>query len=105
MAETRFRFREKAQPHSYAAALAHNFAEPYPPEWLLSGPSLYRGYDEGVVRRLLDGFVPERARVLLLAKNHREEVVGQDAQWETEKWYGTQYFVRRLDEGLIQRVS
>ena len=32
MAETRFRFREKAQPHSYAAALAHNFAEPYPPE-------------------------------------------------------------------------
>ncbi len=105
MARTRFTFREKAQPHTYATTLASSFTEPYPPEWLISGASLYRKYDEGIVRQLLEAFVPERARVLLMAKNHSEEVIGFDPQWLTEKWYGTQYIVRKLDDALLQRVS
>ncbi len=105
MARTRFRFREKTAPHSYASALAHNFAAPYPPEWLISGPSQYRGCDEDVLRTLLDGWRPERARVVVLAKEHREEVVGKDVRWLTAEWYGTQYVVRRLGDALLQRVS
>ena len=105
MARTRFTFREKAQPHVYASSLARSFADPYPPEWLISGASLYRKYDEDITRQLLEGFVPERTRVLLMAKNHREEVVGSDPQWASEKWYGTRYIVRKLDDALLQRVS
>ncbi|KAI0718393.1 LuxS/MPP-like metallohydrolase [Cerioporus squamosus] len=104
MARTRFTFKEKSQPHTYASTLARSFAEPYPPEWLISGASLYRKYDEDIARRLLEGFVPERARVLLMAKNHREEVVGNNPQWLSEKWYGTQYIVRKLDDTLLRRL-
>ncbi|CDO75620.1 hypothetical protein BN946_scf184840.g3 [Trametes cinnabarina] len=39
----------------------------------------------------------ERARVTLEAKTHAEEVVGQDVQWETERWYGTRYALRTLE--------
>ncbi|TFK91904.1 LuxS/MPP-like metallohydrolase [Polyporus arcularius HHB13444] len=104
MARTRFTFREKAQPHTYATTLASSFTEPYPPEWLISGASLYRKYDESIVRELLEAFVPERARVLLMAKNHSEEVIGNDPQWLTEKWYGTQYIVRKLDDALLKHL-
>ncbi|RPD65209.1 LuxS/MPP-like metallohydrolase [Lentinus tigrinus ALCF2SS1-6] len=104
MARTWFTFKEKAQPHAYASSLARSFVEPYPPQWLISGASLYRKYDEDFPRKLLDGFVPERTRVLLMAKNHREEVVGKDPQWASEKWYGTQYIVRKLDYTLIKRL-
>ncbi|KAI0746531.1 LuxS/MPP-like metallohydrolase [Daedaleopsis nitida] len=106
MARTSFRFREKGPPRVYAGALAQEFFEPYPPEWLLSGPSLYGEHDEELTKSLLNGFVPEKARVLLMAKTHREEVVGADVRWETAKWYGTQYFVRRMDDGgLLQRLQ
>ncbi|KAI0764784.1 LuxS/MPP-like metallohydrolase [Fomes fomentarius] len=106
MARTRFRFREKGAPHSYASALAHSFAAPYPTEWLLSGPSQYRACDEGVLRTLLDGWRPERARVVVLAKEHREEVVvGRDVRWLTAEWYGTRYVVRRMGDALLQRLG
>ena len=105
MAETRFRFMPKAQPHTYAVALARISSEPYPIECLVSGPSLYRGRHEEMEKQLLESFTPERARVFLQAKAHREEVVGKDVQWETEKWYGTQYAVRKMDEVLVESVS
>ncbi|KAI0763999.1 LuxS/MPP-like metallohydrolase [Trametes elegans] len=104
LAATRFRFKQKSQPHSYASVLAHALAEPYPPEWLLSGAYLYRDWDEALVRRVLDGFVPERARVILEAKMHREDVVGENVQWETEEWYGTRYAVRKMDGGLLRKL-
>ncbi len=105
MAETRFRFMPKEQPHTYAVTLARLSSEPYPTECLISGPCLYRGSNDAIAKELLDGFTPERARVFLQAKVHREEVVGKDVQWETEKWYGTQYAVRKMDEALLERVS
>lgn len=105
MAETRFRFMPKEQPHTYAVKLARIASEPYSTECLISGPSLYRGNDEAIQKELLDSFTPERARVFLQAKVHREEVVGNDVQWETEKWYGTQYAVHKMDETLLDRVS
>ncbi|PIL27298.1 hypothetical protein GSI_10445 [Ganoderma sinense ZZ0214-1] len=104
MAETRFRFMPKEQPHSYAVKLARVASEPYSTECLISGPSLYRGDSDAIQKELLDSFTPERARVFLQAKVHREEVVGKDVQWETEKWYGTQYAVRKMDEALLERL-
>ncbi|KAI0353367.1 LuxS/MPP-like metallohydrolase [Trametes cingulata] len=105
MAETRFRFKEKAQPHRYASTLAHALAEPYPPEWLLSGDHIYRAWDESLVRQLLDSFVQARSRVTLEAKTHLDEVVGKGVQWETERWYGTQYMVKRYDEAFLQKLE
>ncbi|KAI0646092.1 LuxS/MPP-like metallohydrolase [Trametes meyenii] len=105
MTATSFRFKEKSQPHTYASTLAHALAEPYPPEWLLIGAYVYREWDETTVRRLLDGFVPARARITLEAKNHVKEVVGPNVHWLTEKWYGTQYAVQKIDDALLDKIS
>ncbi|KAI8985011.1 LuxS/MPP-like metallohydrolase [Trametes punicea] len=105
MAATRFRFKEKTQPHSYASMLAHALAEPYPPEWLLSGAHLYRDWDEELVRRVLEGFVPQRARATLEAKTHMEDVLGNDVKWQTEKWYGTPYAVKNMEDTLVSSLS
>ncbi|KAL7284357.1 hypothetical protein ACG7TL_001646 [Trametes sanguinea] len=104
MAETSFRFQEKAQPHRYASTLAHTLSEPYPPEWLLSGAYLYREWNEPLVRSILEGFTPKQARVTLEAKNHLAPVIGQDVEWQSEKWYGTQYTVKRLEESFLETL-
>ncbi|KAI9058078.1 LuxS/MPP-like metallohydrolase [Trametes sanguinea] len=105
IAETSFRFQEKAQPQRYASTLAHTLAEPYPPESLLSGAYLYREWNEPLVRSILEGFTPDRARVTLEAKKHEEQVIGQDVQWQTEKWYGTQYTVKRMETSFVETLG
>ncbi|OBZ78124.1 Insulin-degrading enzyme [Grifola frondosa] len=105
MSAIRFRFKEKTQPHTYVSWLAYELSEPYPPEWVLSGSSLVRDWDERLVRETLAVLTPESVRVILEAQSHADEIIGQDVKWDVEKWYGTRYAVRRLDASLIEQAN
>ena len=105
MAATAFRFREKSQPHSYVRSLSLDLLDPIPPEEILSVGSLNLRWDEHAVRGLLDTFRPERGRLVLEAKAHDPAVVGEDAKWETERWYGTEYCVRKLPDLPLAKVG
>ncbi|KAF7789938.1 hypothetical protein EIP86_000886 [Pleurotus ostreatoroseus] len=104
MSSISFRFREKSQPHVYAKALGMDMLEPYPLQELLSRGALNREWDEPAVRELLELLRPELGRVFLLAKDHDDAVVDTKAEWDKEKWYGTEYHVDRLDRELLQKV-
>ncbi|KAI0795391.1 LuxS/MPP-like metallohydrolase [Abortiporus biennis] len=99
-----FRFREKSQPHTFVSDLAYDLSEPFPPECVLSGWKL-RAWDENLVRETLKFLTPERARVMLTARNHDSQVIGENPKWNTEKWYGTEYHVRRVSPECIARAS
>ncbi|KIP05202.1 hypothetical protein PHLGIDRAFT_129039 [Phlebiopsis gigantea 11061_1 CR5-6] len=107
-AKTHFRFREKSQPHTYARELARRLLDPVPPERILDFGALVREWDETGVRELLEALVPERGRVLLMAKDHDAGVlgngVGVEQVWEKERWYGTEYVVKKLDDEFIQEA-
>lgn len=107
MAQTTFHFREKGQPHTYARTLGLDLLEPYPPQTLLSRGALEHEWDEGAVRALLNSLTPERARVVVAARDHVDEIVGAegDAVWERETWYGTEYIVRKASAEFLERVS
>ena len=100
-----FRFKEKGQPHNEVKTYAHYMLlDQYPPQYLLSRGVLNRRWDEAGVRGLLDMLKPELGRVILCAKDHDPSVVGNEAEWLTERWYGTEYCVKRLDERLVEEV-
>jgi insulysin len=40
--EANFRFAEKSQPAEFTSSVAASMQEDYPPDWILSGPSLFR---------------------------------------------------------------
>lgn len=104
MSQIRFRFKEKVQPSDHVNSLSFDLSEPSPVEEILRIPSVIQKWDEALVKNILDLLVPEKSRAILKAREHDEEVVGKDAKWETERWYGTQYCVQRLNESLFQRV-
>lgn len=105
MAATRFRFQEKYQPHTYARDIACRLLEPIPPERILDFGALTREWDEDSVQALLGFFAPDKGRVLLMAKDHEPGVLGEaDGPWEVERWYGTEYKVKRLDAEVIEKV-
>lgn len=111
-------------------AITDHMAYPIPRNLLISGPRTVQPWDlndpvpggesggekesisegEQEVREILEGCRVARGRVLLMGpKGEFERVRGQEGkdkvQWQTEKWYGTQYFVERFDEGFLEEAE
>ncbi|KAI0698094.1 LuxS/MPP-like metallohydrolase [Cytidiella melzeri] len=105
MAATTFRFREKSQPHTYVRAVASSLLEAFEPEDILSGSALSQEWDEGAIRLLLSTMRPENARVMVMARDHDPAVAGKGDEWDVEKWYGTEYRVRRMSAAFIDQAN
>lgn len=105
MSSVSYRFREKSQPHTYATSLAFDLLEPFPPQCILSGSSLVREWDEDLFRSTLALLLPEKCRVMILAKHHAPEVVGEKPVWQKERWYKTEHIIRKLHQSFIEAAN
>ena len=79
-----FDFGEEAQPGDNVETLAENM-QYYPPELYLSGDDLLFDFEPGLIRKCAEGLLPERANVLISAKEVKEHCS------EVEPWFGTKY--------------
>ncbi|KAJ7074118.1 Metalloenzyme, LuxS/M16 peptidase-like protein [Mycena amicta] len=114
LSETRFRFKEKGRPDSYATWVSESMTRPVPPELTLSSSALVwdwaadgisDGFGESKVRQYLDEFRPENARITLMAKGEEHLKLAPNAVWQKEPWYGTEYYVEKLDPALVQQAQ
>ncbi|KAJ7256509.1 Metalloenzyme, LuxS/M16 peptidase-like protein [Mycena haematopus] len=114
LAQTKFRFKEKSRPDSYATWVAEHMTRPVPLELVLSAPALMWDWDgddqpggggEAKVRAYLDTFRVENARVTLMAKGEEHAKLAPNAVWKKEPWYGTEYYVEKFDDAFIQRAQ
>lgn len=98
LSEMGFRFREKSRPESYAQGMASMLHKPYPREWVISGPYILRNWDEGLIRESLALLDVERCRVNVWSQKKLEGV-----EWDKkERWYGTEYTVKELDQKIVK---
>jgi insulysin len=113
LARTKFRFKEKSRPDSYATWVAEHMTRPVPQELVLSAHALMWDWDgddqpggggEAKVRAYLDTFRVENARVTLMATGLEQTKLAPNALWQKEPWYGTDYYVEKFDDAFIQRV-
>lgn len=113
MYKTRFRFKEKSKPESYAVWLAEHMSWPVPREALLTAPNLVwewpggkdsEGLDQ--VREMLSTLHVDRGRAVLMAKadEHARLAEGGKVEWSKEPIYGTEYKVEKIDDALIKEV-
>jgi insulysin len=92
------------QPHTYVVSLTGKLEEDRPAQWLLNADSLYREYSEAAVKDILDCTLPERVRLTLSAKTHKNLVDTSKIDWQKEKWYGTEYSVQKFDPDILGKV-
>ncbi|PWN23331.1 hypothetical protein BCV69DRAFT_280939 [Microstroma glucosiphilum] len=97
-----FRFSEKIPPSSYASGLSTQMQNPYPREWVLSGPYLTRNFDVDLIKKTLSYLSPERCRVTVAAQECPD---GTQAWDRKEKWYGTEYKLSPLPSKLLEQPS
>ncbi|KAJ7172120.1 Metalloenzyme, LuxS/M16 peptidase-like protein [Mycena filopes] len=114
LAATKFRFKEKGRPDSYATWAAEHMTRPVPLELVLSAQALVWDWDgdsqpggggEAKVREYLDQFRAENARVTLMAKGAEHVQLAPNAVWKKEPWYGTEYYVEKFDDAFIQQAQ
>jgi Middle or third domain of peptidase_M16 len=99
LGEIHFRFTEKERAESYVSDIACSMNKPYMREHILSGETRVWDWDGAMVRELLHSLTPDKARVLVLAKEFKD-----DTGWKNETWYETEYRVRKMDEKLLAEV-
>ncbi|KAK7038049.1 insulin-degrading enzyme [Favolaschia claudopus] len=94
LSQTKFRFKEKSRPDSYATWVAEHLTRPVPTDLVLSAQSLVWDWDgdnqpggggEAKVREYLNAFCVENAR--------------------KEPWYGTEYYSEKFDEDFVRRAQ
>ncbi|KAF7969517.1 hypothetical protein HWV62_27003 [Athelia sp. TMB] len=112
MYQTRFRFKEKSRPESYAVWVAEHMSWPVPREVLLTAPSLVWEWPKGneglnLVKEMLNTLSIDRGRVVLMAKadEHARLTPGGKVDWSKEPIYGTDYKVEKLDAELIKEAQ
>ncbi|KAJ6490605.1 Metalloenzyme, LuxS/M16 peptidase-like protein [Mycena vitilis] len=113
LSTTKFRFKEKGRPDSYATWVAEHMTRPVPLDLLLSANALVWDWDgddkpggggEAKVRAYLDDFRVENARVTLMAKGAEHVKLAPNAVWKQEPWYGTEYYVEKFDDAFVQQA-
>lgn len=113
MYRTRFRFKEKTRPESYAIWVSEHMGWPVPREHLLTAPNLVSEWDESEkngglqqVRDMLEILTMDHGRAVLMAKAEEHiKLAGGAIEWQKEPIYGTEYKVEVFDEDLITEVS
>ncbi|KAJ7112437.1 Metalloenzyme, LuxS/M16 peptidase-like protein [Mycena crocata] len=114
LSATKFRFKEKGRPDSYATWAAEHMTRPVPLELVLSAQALTWDWDgdnqpggggEAKVREYLDAFRVENARVTLMAKGEEHKQLTPNAEWKEEPWYGTKYYVEKFDTAFIEQAQ
>ena len=82
--ELAFRYQEKSRPLDTVSYLVMNLMH-YDPEDIIYGDYMMAGYDEAMIRELLDYLTPENMRLVLVAKEQEYDRVAH--------WYHTPYSV------------
>lgn len=97
LCELAYRFKEKSPPSSYASGLSSQMQQPYPREWILSGPYLTREFDLELIQNTLLCLSPEKCRVFVAAQQLPD---GSKVWDKKERWYGTEYKLQPLNSSL-----
>ncbi|KAI0093889.1 insulin-degrading enzyme [Irpex rosettiformis] len=108
-----FRYSEKRSPDHYAIAITDHMAYPIPRHLIISGPRVVQPWSlsdpenggEKEMRKILDMCRVERSRALYMGPKEEFNRVNGAIDWQTEKWYGTQYYVERFDEEFLKEAK
>lgn len=92
--ESVFRYQETTRPLDIVSHLVINMQH-YQPEDTIYGDYMMSGYDEALLKQLLNHLVPENLRVTLLAKDGHYD--------HRAKWYDTPYSVTPFSEQQYQK--
>jgi insulysin len=98
LSELGFRFMESPVPSNYVTSLSGSMHKPYPREWLLSAPYLYREFDPSLITKSLEFLRPDNVRMMIASKT---ELPGRKYE-SKETWYGTEYTVIPMTAEMLK---
>lgn len=99
LADVDFKFKQKTPASRFTSKISAVMQTPLPREWLLSGHSRLRKFDEERISAGLNS---------LRADNFRMSISSQTfpGDWNSkEKWYGTEYKYEKIPEDFLEEIK
>lgn len=101
LASLAFRFKEKYPPSQYTSRLAGLMQHGYPPQFVLSGPSLIREYNPDLINHDLSYLRPDNFRIMVASREAPNGVPFT----KKERWYDTEYEMLGFSSNLRQVMA
>ncbi|KAH8549377.1 Metalloenzyme, LuxS/M16 peptidase-like protein [Umbelopsis sp. PMI_123] len=101
LASLAFRFKEKYPPSQYTSRLAGLMQHDYPPQFVLSGPSLIHDYDPDLIMDNLGWLGDNNFRVTLTSQKFPDGIKPN----KKERWYSTEYEVLDIRNDLRKKIT
>lgn len=98
LASLAFRFKEKYPPSQYTSRLAGLMQHGYPPQFVLSGPSLIREYNPDLINKNLSCLRPDNFRIMVASR----EAPNGIQFTKKERWYDTEFEVLDFSSNMQQ---
>jgi insulysin len=98
LTEVNFQFKQKSVASQFTSHLSSMMQKPLPREWLLSGDSVLRKFDAGLVTRALSFLRSDNFRLMIVSQT----LLGLDAK---EKWYGTEYKEEKIPQVFLKEIA
>lgn len=95
-----FKFRQKSPASKFTSRQAATMQKHYPREWLLSGLSLLREFNEDLIRKAMDYIRPDNFRMIVVARDCPSGEFDK-----VEKWYGTEYRVEKMSDTFMKTLQ
>ncbi len=102
VSDMQFRFLSQRNPMDYTCSVA-GFMQQYPPQLYLSGAYMTFDWEADLVTECLRSLVPENLFLMVSSPafdSSEEEEEEKKQDYQTEKWYGTQYKTIEPNEAL-----
>lgn len=98
MADVDFKFKQKTPPSRFTSRISSVMQRPLPREWLLSGLSRLRKFDQNAIREGIECLRPENLRMTIVSRDF-------PGKWEKkEKWYGTEYTSEKIPGDFMEEI-
>ncbi|CAM1503436.1 Fc.00g082120.m01.CDS01 [Cosmosporella sp. VM-42] len=99
MADIDFKFKQKTTASRFTRRISSVMQKPLPREWLLSGLSCLRDFEQQHIEKALTAIRPDNFRMVIVSRAF-------PGNWDQkEKWYGTEYRVEDIPSNLMAELD
>ncbi|KAK4230885.1 UCH-domain-containing protein [Podospora fimiseda] len=105
ISEVNFKFLQKSRAYRFTSTISNRMQKPIPREHLVVGYSKLRKFDPELIKQALDCLRPDNFFMTIVGRNFPGASDDPDTWEDKEKWYGTEYTLRRIPAQFMDEIN
>ncbi|KAK3987921.1 ubiquitin carboxyl-terminal hydrolase [Cladorrhinum sp. PSN332] len=105
ISEVNFKFLQKSRAYRFTSTISNRMQKPIPREHLVVGYSKLRKFEPELIKQALGCLRPDNFFMTMVGRNFPGASDDPESWEDKEKWYGTEYTLRRIPKQLVDEIK